>query len=84
MQLILAEIVATTGMKAHPARVVERIGEIASSYESPRDITRWYHEDQERLSRIEAMVLEDQLFEHIASQTALTERKVSYKEAIRG
>lgn len=84
MGLVLTEIVKTTEMKADAARVREAIEELASTYESPEEVVRWYYGNDEQLSAIEASVLEDQVFDYISGQAKLTEKTVSYQEAIRG
>ncbi len=84
MGLVLAEIVGNREMKADAARVRETIEEMASTYEKPEEVVRWYYGDEERLDGIEKMVLEDQVFDYIADQVKLTEKQVSYQEAIRG
>ena len=84
MGLIMAEIVGANEMKAEPERVREAIEELASTYESPEEVMRWYYGNEEQLSAVETSVLEDQVFDFIAGQVKLTEKSVSYQEAIRG
>lgn len=84
MGLIMAEIVDSNDMKADPERVREAIGELASTYESPEEVVRWYYGNEKQLSAVETSVLEDQVFDFIAGKVKLTEKAVSYQEAIRG
>ncbi len=84
MGLIMAEIVDSNDMKADPERVREAIGELASTYESPEEVVRWYYGNEKQLSAVETSVLEDQVFDFIAGRVKLTEKAVSYQEAIRG
>ena len=84
MGLIISEIVSTNELKADPDRVREAIEELASTYESPEEVIRWYYGNEEQLSAIESSVLEDQVFDFIAEQVKLSEKAVSYQEAIRG
>lgn len=84
MGLVLSEIVKANAMKADAARVRKAIEELASTYESPEEVVRWYYGNDEQLSAIEASVLEDQIFDYISEQAKLTEKTVSYQEAIRG
>ena len=83
MGLILTEIVSANDMKADAERVREAIEELASTYESPDEVVRWYYGNEEQLSAIEASVLEDQVFDYIAGQVKMSEKEVSYQEAIR-
>lgn len=84
MGLVLSEIVNSREMKADAERVRQAIEELASTYESPEEVVRWYYGNEEQLSAIEANVLEDQIFDYISEQAKLTEKTVSYQEAIRG
>ncbi|MYC60836.1 MAG: trigger factor, partial [Gammaproteobacteria bacterium] len=84
MGLVLTEIVKTKELKADAAKVREAIEELASTYESPEEVVRWYYGNEEQLSAIEASVLEDQVFDYISEQAKLTEKTVTYQEAIRG
>ena len=84
MGLVLTEIVKTNDMKADAARVREAVEELASTYESPEEVVRWYYGNEEQLSAIEASVLEDQVFDYISGLAKVTEKTVSYQEAIRG
>ena len=84
MGLIMAEIVSANELKADPERVRETIEELASTYESPEEVVRWYYGNEEQLSGIESAVLEDQVFDFISGKVKLTEKTVSYQEAIRG
>lgn len=83
MTLIMTEIVSANALKADPARVRQAIEELASTYESPEEVIQWYYGQEEQLSRIESSVLEDQAFDFIAERVKLTEKAVSYEEAIR-
>ncbi|MDE0479989.1 MAG: trigger factor [Gammaproteobacteria bacterium] len=84
MGLVLTEIVKSKELKADAAKVREAIEELASTYESPEEVVRWYYGNEEQLSAIEASVLEDQVFDYISEQAKLTEKTVTYQEAIRG
>ena len=84
MGLVVTEIIKRNGMKADAARVRQAIEELASTYESPEEVVGWYYGNAEQLSAIEDSVLEDQVFDHISGQAKLTEKAVSYQEAIRG
>lgn len=81
--LVLGEVIKVKELKADPAKVREAVEELASTYESPEDVVNWYYSNDEQLSAIESGVLEDQVFDHILEQAAVTETKVSYQEVIK-
>jgi len=81
--LVLGEVIQQQELKADPAKVREAIEELASTYESPDDVINWYYGNQEQLGTIESNVLEDQVFNYIIDQSAVTDRQVDYQEVIK-
>ncbi|MDG1027133.1 MAG: trigger factor [Gammaproteobacteria bacterium] len=81
--LVLGEVIQQQELKADPAKVREAIEELASTYESPDDVINWYYGNQEQLGTIESNVLEDQVFDYIIDQSAVTDRLVDYQEVIK-
>lgn len=78
--LILGEVIKQKGLRADSAKVREAIEDIAATYETPEEVINWYYGNQEQLDTVESAVLEDQVFELIAEQAQIKERKVSYQE----
>jgi len=81
--LVLGEVIQQQELKADPAKVREAIEELASTYESPDDVINWYYGNQEQLGTIESNVLEDQVFDYILDQSAVTDKQVDYQEVIK-
>jgi len=80
--LVLGEVIQQQELKADPARVRESIEELASTYESPDEVINWYYGNQEQLATIESSVLEDQVFDYVIDQSAVSEKLVGYQEVI--
>ena len=80
--LLLAEMVSCFELKADPAKVRETIEEMASTYEEPEEVVKYYYSNQEQLSAVESRVLEDQVVEKLLESANITERSCSYQEAI--
>jgi trigger factor len=80
--LILSELVAKAELTADPDKVRAAIEEIASTYQEPEQVVQWYYSNQEQLSGIESMVLEDQVVENILDNAKLTEEACSYQDAL--
>ena len=78
--LIVAEIVKKDELKADPAEVRTMIEEIAARYGQPEDVVNWYYGNQEKLTEIESIVLEDTVITHILDKADVTESSVSYEE----
>jgi trigger factor len=80
--LILSELVAKAELTADPDKVRAAIEEIASTYQEPEQVVQWYYSNQEQLSGIESMVLEDQVVDNILDNAKLTEEACSYQDAL--
>ena len=81
--LVLGEVIQDQGLKADPAKVRASVEEMASTYESPDEVINWYYGNKDQLASVEGAVIEDQVFDYIISQAKVTERAVSYAEAIK-
>jgi len=81
--LILGEVIKQRSMRAEPAKVREAIEDIASTYEQPEEVIKWYYSNKDQLDAVESAVLEDQVFDVIFEQAQLEERTVSYEELTR-
>jgi len=80
--LVASEIVKASNLKVDPALVRERVEEIASTYEDSEAVMKHYFENQQLLQSVEATVLQDVVVDHVLSQAQVTEKSVSYQEAI--
>lgn len=81
--LVMGEIIQKENLRADADRVREAIEEVASTYETPDEVVKWYYSNQEQLSAVENSVLEDQVFDHISDQAQVEEKTVSYQEVIK-
>ncbi|HEA52773.1 hypothetical protein LCGC14_1328860 [marine sediment metagenome] len=80
--LLFQEVVKVNDLKVDPAKVDEKIQEIASTYEQPSEVVEHFNSSPEQKSQIESSVLEDQVVDYVLSQAKVTEKKVKYEEAI--
>jgi trigger factor len=76
--LLLAEVVRENDIKPDPQRVQARIQMIASTYEQPDEVVRWYQGDKERLSEIETSVLEEQVVEWVLDRAQVSAEASSF------
>lgn len=81
--LILGEVIKVKNLKADPELVKSTIEDIASTYETPDQVVRWYYSNKEQLATVESSVLEDQAFEAILAEAKVTEKSVSYDDVIK-
>ncbi|MGO2136749.1 MAG: trigger factor, partial [Marinobacter sp.] len=80
--LLFQEVVKANDLKVDPAKVDEKIQEIASTYEQPDEVIAHFNGDPEQKSQIESSVLEDQVVDYVLSQAKVKDKKVKYEEAI--
>lgn len=78
--LIVSELVRRDNLQAKPEQVRAKIEEFAKSYEKPAEVVRYYLSDRNRLAEIEAVVLEDNVVEHVLSQAQVTPQQVAFDE----
>jgi trigger factor len=78
--LILSELVKQNDINVEPSKLRQTVEEIASGYERPDEVVKYYYNDKERLADIENLVLEDEAVEWVVSQASVTDKTVSFNE----
>src|SRR5699024_7762895 len=78
--LLVAELVQSSDLQAEPEQVRSRIEEFAQNYGEPEQVVAYYLSDAQRRSEIEAIVLEDNVVEHVLSQAKVTDEEVAFDE----
>ena len=80
--LLFQEVVKQNDLKADPAKVDEKIQEIASTYEQPEEVVAHFNSSPEQKQQIESSVLEDTVVDLILGQAQVKEKELKYEEAI--
>lgn len=78
--LVVAELVRANDLGAKPEQIKAHIQELASSYERPADVERWYFSDNRRLAEVEAIVIENNVTEFVLAKAKVNEKSVSFDE----
>jgi trigger factor len=78
--LVVAELVHSNELQAKTEQIKAHIEELASSYEKPADVMRWYYSDNNRLAEVEAIVTENNVTEFVMSKAKISEKSVSFDE----
>lgn len=78
--LLVSELVRRDNLQAKPEQVRAKIEDFAKSYEKPAEVVRYYLSDRNRLAEIEAVVLEDNVVEHVLNQAKVTPQQVAFDE----
>jgi trigger factor len=80
--LLLNEIISQRDIKADPDKVRETIQDMASTYEQPEEVINHYYSNQEQLSSIESMVLEETVVETLLADATIKDVECEYQEAL--
>ena len=78
--LVVAELVRAHDLHATPEQIKTHVDELASGYEKPEEVSRWYYSDMNRLSQVEAMVIENNVSEYILGRAKVTDKALSFDE----
>jgi len=78
--LVLAELVRANELQAKPEQIKAHIDELASSYEKPAEVVRWYYGDNRRLAEVEAMVIENNVTEFVLSKAKAVDKTLGFDE----
>ena len=78
--LILNQLVKEQNLKPTADQIKAEIEDQASSYEDPKEVTRWYYSDPSRLSDIESLVMENNVVAYVLSKAKVVDKKVSFEE----
>jgi trigger factor len=82
--LLVGEVVKTAEIKPDESIIESALEEMASSYEDPAQVVEYYRQNKQARANLEAMVLEDQVVEHILSLAKVTDKASSFKELMNG
>ncbi|MFI8480972.1 trigger factor [Pseudomonas sp. NPDC078700] len=81
--LIVAEVVKQFDLKPDDARVKELITEMASAYQEPEQVISWYYKNDQQMNEVRSVVLEEQVVDTVLQKANVTDKKVSYEEAVK-
>ena len=81
--LIVAEVVKQFELKPDDARVRELIQEMASAYQEPEQVVAWYYKNDQQLNEVRSVVLEEQVVDTVLQKANVTDKSVSYEEAVK-
>ncbi|MCY1521385.1 Trigger factor [compost metagenome] len=81
--LIVAEVVKQFELKPDEARVRELIEEMASAYQEPEQVVSWYYKNDQQLNEVRSVVLEEQVVDTVLQKANVTDKSVSYEEAVK-
>ncbi len=78
--LVVSELVRANDLRAKPEQIKAHVDELASSYEKPADVVRWYYGDNRRMAEVEAIVIENNVTEFVLSKAKVSEKAMSFDD----
>ncbi len=78
--LIIAEVVKQNGIAVDPQRVRAAVEDMASTYETPKEVVDYYYASKDNLANIETMVLEDQVVDWVMDHARVEDEPMSFQQ----
>jgi trigger factor len=78
--LVVAELVRANGLQARPEQLRAHIEEVSQSYEKPAEMVRWYLSDRQRMTEIEAVVVENNVAEFVLGRAKVTDKVLPFDD----
>ena len=80
--MILAEVAKTSELQIDADMIKQRVEEMAKDYDDPDEFVNYYMGNQELLSGIQTLVMEDKVVDWIAEQASISTKKSSFDEVM--
>ncbi|MED5619266.1 trigger factor [Ideonella sp. BN130291] len=81
--LAVAELVRQNNLQAKPDQLQAHIEEMAQSYEKPAEVVRWYLSDRQRMSEVEAVVIENNVTEYVLGKAKVVDKSLPFDELMK-
>ena len=78
--LVVAELTRANDLFPKTEQVKAHVEELASSYEKPQDVVRWYFSDEKRMAEVESVVIENNVTNFVLGKAKIVEKSVSFDE----
>lgn len=81
--LLMQEVIKVNELEADEERVKSTLNEMAETYQDPQQVIDWYMGNEEMLSQIKGLVLEEQVVDKLLETASVTDTEISYEDAIK-
>ena len=81
--LLVNALVEEESVEVDDERVKEKIEEMASSYEDPKQVIDFLNKDEQQQNQIRSMVLEEQVVDLLLARAVVEEKTMSYEEVLK-
>jgi len=80
--MILAEVAKTSELQIDADMIKQRVEEMARDYDDPDEFVRYYMGNQELLSGVQTLVMEDKVVDWIAEQASINTKTSTFDEVM--
>jgi trigger factor len=80
--LITTEIVKTQDLKPDQVKVQQLLEDISADYDEPQQIINYYRSNKEAMSRVESMVIEEQIVDWVLSKARVKQESMTYDQVV--
>lgn len=80
--LLFSEVIKANELKADDERVKAMVEDIASAYEQPAEVVEYYSKNNELMTNIRNVVLEEQAVDAVLAKAQVTEKASSFDEVM--
>jgi trigger factor len=78
--LVVAELVRGQNLQAKPEQLQAHIEEMSQSYEKPAEVMHWYLSDRKRMADVEAVVIENNVTNHVLGLVKIIDKVLPFEE----
>ncbi len=78
--LLISEIIQRNQLAVDPERVRVMIEELAQSYENPEEVVQWYYSNQDMLSGVQTLIMEETVAEWVVGQAQVEDKTTTFEE----
>ncbi|MGF1908184.1 trigger factor [Vibrio kasasachensis] len=78
--LLLGEVIKTEELKADDEKVKTLIEEMATAYEDPSEVVAYYEQNEQMMSNVRNIALEEQAIDAIIAKAQVSEKEVGFSE----
>ncbi|MCF6324718.1 MAG: trigger factor [Gammaproteobacteria bacterium] len=79
LSLLISEIVKSNDLKAAPEKIRETVETVASTYDTPDEVVKWYYAERERLGQIESVVLEEMVVDWVLEKIQVEDQITTFE-----
>ena len=78
--LIVSELVKANKLQTSMEQIEKHVNEMAASYEKPAEVVKWYMGDRQRLSEVDAILMENNVTEFVLAKAKVVSKSIDFDE----